>query len=126
MNKIFFLSLTLLFFIPEILADKRAPINISCASMLADVDANEARASAKYSDKTIKISGRVDGIQENWQGENVVDLSSGDKYNYSWCKLYDVPLDTVMSLDKGQNVTFECDSFEEIIGSALLSNCKKI
>ena len=125
MKKIFFLSLTLLFFIPEILADKRAPINIPCVSMLAEVDANEARASAKYSDKTIKISGRIDRIIDTF-GENVVSLSSGVKYGFTSCRLYDVPLDTILSLDKGQNVTFECDSFDEIMGSALLSNCKKI
>jgi hypothetical protein len=100
--------------------------NISCASMLAEVDANEARASAKYLDKTIKISGRVDSIQEDMWGDNVVNLSSGDEWSFTSCNLYDVPLDTAISLDKGQNVTFKCDSFKEVIGSASLSNCKKI
>ena len=103
----------------------KSDIDTSCASMLSDIDANEARASAKYSDKVIKISGRVDSIDENMWGDNVVNLTDGQEYSYTNCILNDVPLDTAISLNKGQDVIFVCDSFMEILGSASLSNCKK-
>ena len=103
----------------------KSDIDISCASMLSDVDANEIRASAKYSNKVIKISGRVDSIDEDMWGDSVINLSSEDDWSFSSCLLYDVPLDTAISLNKGQDVIFVCDSFKEILGSASLSNCKK-
>ena len=103
----------------------KSDIDTSCASMLSDIDENEIRASVKYSDKVIKISGRVDRIRENWEGDSVIHLSSENNRSISSCALYDVPLDTAISLNKGQDVIFVCDSFSEIIGSALLDNCKK-
>ena len=103
----------------------KSDIDTSCASMLSDIDANEIRASAKYSDKVIKISGRVNSIDEDMWGDSVIHLSSEDDWTFTSCLLYDVPLDTAISLNKGQDVIFVCDSFMEILGSASLSNCKK-
>ena len=107
------------------LASAEPDFDVSCASISKEVDANEARASAKYSDKVIKISGRVDSIDEDMWGDSVIHLSSEDDWTFTSCLLYDVPLDTAISLNKGQDVIFVCDSFMEILGSASLSNCKK-
>ena len=102
----------------------KSDIDTSCASMLSDIDENEIRASVKYSDKVIKISGRVDRIREAWGGGSVIHLSSEDDRSISSCWLKDVPLDTAISLNKGQDVIFVCDSFRASLGSALLDNCK--
>lgn len=104
-------------------ASKAPDFNVSCSSISKEVDANEARASAKYSDKVIKISGRVQSVSEDMWGDNVVNLSDGEEYSFNSCILNDVPQNIAISLDKGQSVTFTCDDFMEVIGSTSLSNC---
>tara|TARA_B110000003_G_scaffold251335_1_gene265036 strand:- start:82 stop:507 length:426 start_codon:yes stop_codon:yes gene_type:complete len=105
------------------LASTEPDFDVSCASISKEVEANEARASAKYSDKVIKISGRVDSIDEDMWGDNVVNLTDGQEYSFTNCMLNDVPQDIAISLDKGQSVSFTCNDFMEVIGSTSLSNC---
>tara|TARA_Y100000389_G_C17134031_1_gene351656 strand:- start:58 stop:480 length:423 start_codon:yes stop_codon:yes gene_type:complete len=105
------------------LASTEPDFDVSCASISKEVDANEARASAKYSDKVIKISGRVDSIDEDVWGNNVVNLTDGQEYSFNNCMLNDVPQDIAISLDKGQSVSFTCNDFSEVLGSTSLSNC---
>lgn len=105
------------------LASTEPDFDVSCASITKEVDANEARASAKYSDKVIKISGRVDSIDEDMWGDNVVNLTDGQEYSFTNCMLNDVPQDIAISLDKGQSVSFTCNNFMEVMGSTSLSNC---
>jgi len=108
------------------LASAEPDFDVSCAAMTSELEANEARASAKYSDKIIKISGYVDSIDEDMWGDNVVNLSSGDEYSFTSCMLNGVSENIAISLDKGQAVSFTCNDFTEVMGSASLSNCKKI
>ena len=105
------------------LASAEPDFDVSCASISKEVDANEARASAKYSDKVIKISGRVDSIDEDMWGDNVVNLTDGQEYSFNNCMLNDVPQDIAISLDKGQSVSFTCNDFMEVMGRTSLSNC---
>ena len=105
------------------LASAEPDFDVSCSEMASELEANEARASAKYSDKIIKISGRVDSIDEDMWGDNVVNLSDGQEYSFNSCLLNDVSENIAISLDKGQSVSFTCNDFTEIMGSASLSNC---
>ena len=105
------------------LASAEPDFDVSCSEMASELEANEARASAKYSDKIIKISGRVDSIDEDMWGDNVVNLSDGQEYSFNSCLLNDVSKNIAISLDKGQSVSFTCNDFTEIMGSASLSNC---
>jgi len=105
------------------LASAEPDFDVSCAAMASELEANEARASAKYTDKIIKISGYVDSIDEDMWGDNVVSLSSGDEWSFTSCMLNDVSKNIAISLDKGQAVSFTCNDFIELMGSADLSNC---
>ena len=105
------------------LSSKTPDIEVSCSTMLSEIDANEARAVKKYDNKVIQISGRVSSIDEDMFGETVVNLSSGQEYSFTNCGLNDVDEETAISLDKGTIVSFKCKGFTEVIGSAMLDNC---
>jgi hypothetical protein len=105
------------------LSSAEPDFKVSCSAIASEVEANEARASAKYSDKVIQISGRVDSIDEDMWGDPIVNLSDGQEYSFNSCRLSGVSLDVAISLNKGQSVSFKCNDFSELIGSASLSNC---
>jgi hypothetical protein len=105
------------------LSSKTPDMEVSCRTMLSDIDANEARAAKKYENKIIKISGYIDSIDEDLWGDPQINLSSGEQYSFTSCMLGGVDESTAVSLDKGKYVSFICNDFSEIIGSASLSNC---
>ena len=104
------------------LAEVTPDFEVSCSSLIREVSANEARASAKYEGKVIKISGRVDDINDTFGGTQV-NLSDGQEYSFTSCSLYDIDETVAINLNKGQSVSFTCNRFQEIGGGVNLSNC---
>ena len=104
------------------LAEATPDFEVSCSSLIREVSANEARASAKYEGKVIKISGRVDNINDTFGGTQV-NLTDGQEYSFTNCSLYDLDETVAINLNKGQSVSFTCNSFQEIGGGVNLRNC---
>ena len=105
------------------LSTKTPDMSVSCSKMLSEVEANETRAAKKYENKIIQISGYVDSVDEDLWGDPQINLSSGGEWDFNSCTLGGVSESKAISLDKGDAVTFTCNNFMEVIGSASLSNC---
>ena len=102
---------------------KTVDLRISCSEILLQIESNEVKAVSLYANKNILINGTIEGIQSDAFDDPVVVLSHTDEYSAQNCSLFQVPKDYALELSKGKVVSLLCDSFEESLGDAHLTNC---
>ncbi len=82
------------------------PIVISAATLLAEYDANEIAAKAKYEDRLLEITGVVDSISESL-GTHTMTLNDGSEFSFVSvrCTFAEENVSDLLVLSKGQTVT---------------------
>ena len=102
---------------------KTVDLRTSCSEILLQIESNEVKAVSLYANKNILINGTIQGIQSDTFDNPLVILSHTDEYSVQYCSLSNVPKDYALELSKGKSISLLCDSFEEMVGDALLFNC---
>ncbi len=99
---------------------------VSCTQILKEQDTNSIRATDKYENKIIQISGKVVDVDKNGSGVNYINLQNNDGWRLNICKLYDISETAVRDTSKGDRVIFTCNNYkEDWTGTLTLSNCSK-
>ena len=98
-----------------------------CSSYISELDKNEMKTLRKYKNRTVKVKGRIKGIEADIWDNPVIRLKGTDA-QYGHCLLYpkNDKADWIYDLSKGQLKVFECDSFSEVMGSPTMKNCMPI
>lgn len=105
---------------PEPVAE--APVSVTAMELFSAYDANEVAADTAYKGKTLKVSGKVAGIDKDFTDTVIVKLQTSNQFMDVMA--YDVAPDVAGSLRKGQALTLTCRGEGRVMGSPVLRRCR--
>jgi len=62
-------------------------IEVTAVHLVKDYQANEEAANAKYLDKTLQVTGTISAIEKSQEGQQIINLSSGDDFTGVYCTM---------------------------------------
>jgi hypothetical protein len=105
---------------PEPVAE--APVSVTAMELFSAYDANEVAADTAYKGKTLRVSGKVAGIDKDFTDTVIVKLQTSNQFMDVMA--YDVAPDVAGNLRKGQALTLTCRGEGRVMGSPVLRRCK--
>jgi hypothetical protein len=87
---------------PAKMTTPTADVEVSAETYFSDYEGNELAADAKYKDKVIKITGKVNGVRKTL-GTVYIDLESSNQFLQVYCSMKDES--EAASVSKGSLVT---------------------
>lgn len=80
---------------------------VTAKEMLADFEANEAAADAKYKGQTLEITGIVEKVDTEWldEDEYIVQMANGERFALWTVNANDMSAEEAATLTKGQEIT---------------------
>jgi hypothetical protein len=107
---------------PEPKPTSEPALDVTAAELFEAYEANEVAADARFKDKTLEVTGLVEGIDKDFLDNAVVKLRT--KNQFMSVMAYGVPMGVAGALVKGQSVTFTCRGAGRTIGSPVVRGCK--
>ena len=84
-----------------------AKYEITATVLVAEFNANETAANAKYLDKVIAVKGNVADMKIDSAGQATIFLDSGDPLAFVSCSFYNDEVSSTQTLQKGVEVTIK-------------------
>lgn len=109
----------------QVAAQSAPPVTASADELLRAYKDNQVSANAKYKDKRILISAKIDAIQAGIGDKPYLLLKAGDQYEFSLPQAHmaDDQESKSASLKKGQNINLQCIGNSSIAGTPMLKDC---
>jgi hypothetical protein len=99
-----------------------AAVSVTAVELFSAYDANEVAADAAYKGKTLKVTGKVAGIDKDFTDTVIVKLQTPNQFMDVMA--YGVPSATAASLRKGQSISLTCRGEGRVMGSPVLRQCR--
>jgi hypothetical protein len=87
--------------------------------MAKEVDRNEVAFEAEWKGKQARIKGKVQDVQANVTDGRL--LLGASRWDY--VQVEDLPKESLMHVSKGDVVVVLCDRVDEVMGTAVASDC---
>lgn len=95
-------------------------LEVNSAKLFQDYQDNEIAADAKYRDKALLVSGKIESIASDFSNKPIVQLAAGD---FGQVHASGLSLDVAADLKKGRKVTLACTGAGEVLGFPMLVKC---
>lgn len=97
---------------------------VTAVELARAFEANEAAAKKEYGDQPLKVTGTVDSVNLGIGDEAFVVLKGANMFSGPQVHFADNANDAAANLTKGQSLTVTCKDVSEVVGTAMLSECK--
>jgi tRNA_anti-like len=104
-------------------AERASAIKVTARDLSREMKANEIAALKKYEGQLIEVSGTIKSIDADFSDDPVLQLDSGEMFEFVAVNLGSGQTYYAAKLQKGQKVVMLCKALREAIGSAQLSDC---
>jgi RNA polymerase subunit RPABC4/transcription elongation factor Spt4 len=98
-------------------------VEVSSVALATAYEKNEARADAIYKGKVLRVDGSVTDIIKDITDNTVVILNGVNEFLGVHAELNKSEEQKAINLQKGQNITVQCESTGEIVSAPMLEKC---
>ena len=98
-------------------------MNVSSVELAQAYETNEMAAQQQYGDRSLAVTGTVQGIDLDLMDEPVLMLNGTNEFMNVQAKLADESHQAAASISKGDEVTVTCTELTEIMGTPMLDGC---
>ena len=95
---------------------------VSARDLFAAYETNEVAADQRFKGKVIEVTGRIEGIDQDFSDQPLVRLDSGDMIRSVQAGGLDASI--AATLSKGSEVTLVCIGAGEVVGTPRLDECR--
>lgn len=99
-------------------------VPVTAQQLFADYHSNEVAADAKYKEKWLAVTGRVDGITKDFLDNAIVTLRTQNKFMSARAQMDQSGLGQVAQLKRGQEAVLLCVGGGLLLGSPVLDRCR--
>jgi tRNA_anti-like len=98
-------------------------VKVTAGQLFAAYQANEMAAQQKYGNKTLEVSGIIDGVDLDFSDNPVVKLKTSNPIMAVSVTLTSETQKAAAAYAKGQKISFLCEELSEVISMPQLKEC---
>lgn len=99
------------------------PLEVTATELFNAYKANEAAAQQQYGNRSLLVTGTVDGVDLDFSDRPVVKLATSNQFMSAQANLTDASVPRASELSKGQSIRLLCGSVGEVVGMPMLKDC---
>jgi ABC-type Na+ efflux pump permease subunit len=107
-------------------ARRSSAIKVSASQLFAAYQANEMAAQQQFDGRVLEVSGRISGVELDFNDDPVVKLQTQNQFMPVSVYLTDEFKSAAAGLNKGDNALFLCEEVSEVISMPQLKGCVPI
>lgn len=101
----------------------QAAIQVSSIQIANDYEQNEARADSIYKGKLLHVTGTITRISKDFTNSTVLGLQTTNEFNNVHAELEKSEEQKAINLQKGNEVTVQCQGNGEVVSTPMLNKC---